>query len=123
MRIGSLQTAGWLVAAACAGGLAGCDGGAKAGGVLAALQSEDPSVRIAACVRAADAADKLALPLLVERLEDTCEDVRFSAIMALKKMTGQTLGYTWYGDEQARAPAVRRWREWLKSTRPDRTGD
>ena len=118
MRVSSLQMTGLLWAGVLAIGLAGCNGQAQAGSMLAGLQSENPSVRIHACVQAANAADKRALPLLVERLEDTSGDVRFSAFMALKKITGQSLGYRWYDGEQARAEAVRRWRDWLRSNRP-----
>ena len=31
----------------------------------------------------------------------------------LQKLTGETLGYRYYDDESARAPAIARWRAWL----------
>ena len=78
----------------------------------------DLSERIAACVRAARVRDAQAAPLLVERLEDRSADVRFFAIKALEKITGQLLGYRYYDPPAKRAVAVRRWREWLKARPP-----
>jgi hypothetical protein len=40
--------------------------------------------------------------------------MRFYAIGSLEKMTGQTLGYVYYQDAEARRSAVERWRKWLK---------
>ena len=51
------------------------------------LQSESVSERIKACIEAGEECDRTVLPLLVERLEDDDADVRFFAILALKKIT------------------------------------
>jgi hypothetical protein len=40
--------------------------------------------------------------------------VRFYAIEALEKLTGQTFGYAYYRDDDARRPAVEQWQAWLK---------
>ena len=93
------------------------------------LQDKDPSVRIAAAVRAAELKDEKAVPHLVERLSDGEDDVRFFAYIALRKITGQTMGYRYYDPPQPRAEAIRRWREWMKqrhlsppTTRPEGGG-
>lgn len=98
-----------------AGLLAGCAAGKAHRSVALGLQSDDPSQRIQACIEAVRLEDRKSLPLLVERLEDGSADVRLFAVTALKKMTGQALGYRYYAPPAERADAVRRWREWLKS--------
>lgn len=80
-----------------------------------ALQDENPSIRAEACRRAGEAKDASAIPLLVERLDDSAGDVRFFAIGALKRITGQTLGYRYHDDAQMRSQAVWRWRDWLRA--------
>jgi len=68
-----------------------------------------PAVKVAAASN-----DHTAIPRLVEDLNDSDSAIRFAAIQALEKMTGQTLGYRYYDDEPARRPAVQRWWQWLK---------
>lgn len=82
-------------------------------GLPTALQDENPSIRVEACRRAGEAKDGSVVPLLVERLDDSAGDVRFFAIGALKKITGQTLGYRYYDEAETRSQAVWRWRNWL----------
>jgi hypothetical protein len=83
------------------------------------LQSEDPANRISATIEAADTGDREVLPLLVDQLDDPDADVRMYAILSLRKLTGQTLGYRFYADPADRAAAVARWRAWL-ADRPRR---
>ncbi len=104
----------WTCAALPALAAAGC-GGAGAPALAVGLQSENPAERVDACIRAAQAQDASVLGLLVERLEDASADVRFFAIQALERMTGQTLGYRYYDAPEARRQSAWRWREWLKA--------
>lgn len=100
--------------------LCGCAGGGPEQ-TAAGLQSDNPSVRMDACVQAARSRDSSAVPLLVDRLNDPSSDVRFCAIRTLKSITGQTFDYPFYQDDRQRAASVARWREWLRSqaaTRP-----
>ncbi len=106
-----------------AAAIGGCDGLGSADPLVGRLQSGDPSVRIAACVQAAESSDGRTLPLLVDRLEDNSADVRMFAIRALEKKTGQTFGYVAYADAADRAAAVRRWRQWLRSNSPGGPGE
>ncbi len=80
----------------------------------AAIQSADPNERILGIFATATANDTLAVPLLVDRLEDEDEAVRFYAIIALDKITGQRLGYDYAKPAGARAPAVARWRQFVR---------
>jgi hypothetical protein len=79
------------------------------------LQSDDP---------AANRKDRQAVPLLVDRLSDSDDSVRFAAINALVRITGTDRGYRFYQPLGERAAAVGRWRQWLESAypRPAATG-
>ncbi len=75
------------------------------------FHSEAPEDRIAAIRRAADTRDAAVLGLMVDRLEDEDEAVRFYAILGLERMTGTRLGYDYADDVAQRRRAVMRWRE------------
>jgi hypothetical protein len=78
------------------------------------LNSDSPASAIPAIKQAADNNDRKAIPRLVDDLNDPDPAIRFAAIQALEKMTGQTLQYQYYDDELERRSAVQRWRQWLK---------
>jgi hypothetical protein len=103
-----LVTAG--IGLLCCGGCA-----AQPESLASRLQSQDPSVRIQAMVDAADSNDRQSLPYIVENLSSPESDVRFFAYIALKKITGLTMGYEFYGDSGQHQRAVMLWREWLKT--------
>ena len=86
--------------------------------VLKALQDDDPAIRQQAAIDAAGAKDRRAVPLLVDRLEDSDDGVRFAAINALARITGTDRGYRYYQPRSDRAAAVARWRQWLDGTYP-----
>ena len=92
--------------------------------VLKGLQSDDPAVRQQAAIDAASAKDRQAVPLLVDRLSDSDDAVRFAAINALVRITGTDRGYRFYQPAGERAAAVASWRQWLESAypRPATTG-
>ena len=92
--------------------LAGCQLGRPKPG--AGLASADPLERIQAIVAAGETRDASAVPLLVDRLEDEDQAVRFYAIQALTRITGQDMGYRYYRPFWERARAVRRWRGFLE---------
>ena len=89
--------------------LSGC-----AGGFPPDLHSPDPAARIRAMRQVAEQEDKTAVPLLVDRLEDEDEAVRFYAIAALFRMTGTDMGYKYYKPLRERLPAVKRWRQYVR---------
>ncbi|MFQ5501450.1 MAG: HEAT repeat domain-containing protein [Phycisphaerae bacterium] len=80
----------------------------------AAIQSEVPGDRILAIRSAGEARDRGAVPLLVDRLEDDDDGVRFFAILALEKITGDRLGYAYGDPPRLRAAAVERWRAYVR---------
>jgi hypothetical protein len=83
----------------------------------ATIQSQNPSERILAIRTAAETKDQGAVPLLVDRLEDEDEAVRFFAIIALDKITGERFGYDYAQPANLRAKAVERWREYVRQGR------
>lgn len=83
--------------------------------VYSRLQDENPQVRVRACVDAGNAGDRKAAALLVERLADTEDDVRVFAILALQKITGQSMGYRHFDTPAVRRQAIERWRKYLES--------
>lgn len=82
------------------------------------INSDDVSERIIAIRQAGEQKDRATVPILVDRLEDEDDAVRFYAILALEKITGRRLGYDYAQSDAQRAGSVRIWREYLKS--PDR---
>ncbi len=93
-------------------GSLGC--GPPRGGLYTKLQAEDPSARLEGVIEAGQSQDPQAVPYLIDRLTDSEQDVRFFAILALDRITGQTLGYRHYAPLAERLEAAQRWREWLE---------
>ena len=89
--------------------LAGCE--APRGPV--SINSDDPDLKVQAIKRAGDRRDEDHLPELVRDLDDADPAIRFYASAALRRVTGDAFGYHYYDDEEARKPAVARWRAWL----------
>lgn len=81
------------------------------------FQDEDPSVRMKAVLRAGRWKDRESVPYLVDRLTDGEAEVRFAAILALRRITDETFGYRYYEPAAKREQAVRRWRQWLRGGR------
>lgn len=82
------------------------------------LISERPAERIAAIKHAAEIGDQSVIAILVQRLEDPDEAVRFFAIIALEKLTGERFGYEYFDSEVERARAVARWRRYVEEHQP-----
>lgn len=86
----------------------------RGGSSRANIHSDDVNERILAIWQAAEQDDKSAIPLLVDRLEDEDEAVRFFAILALDKITGHRFGYDYGQPARQRAEAVDKWRAYAK---------
>jgi len=82
-----------------------------------ALSHTDPAVRIPAFQQAAEQQNKAAVPYLVEGLTDSNRAVRFYAIQALQRLTGETYGYDYKAGEAAREAAAARWRAALQQVK------
>jgi hypothetical protein len=87
--------------------LAGCGPG---DGPRVSLTSDDPAGRIPAMKQAAARKDAGAVPQLVELLASDDPAERLYAIEALRRITGKTMGYNYYGSEAERAEAIARWK-------------
>ena len=79
------------------------------------LTSDSPPRLIPAIKIAANNHDRAAIPGLIQNLDDKDSAVRFAAISALRKMTGEDFGYRYYDREFDRQPAIQRWHLWLKA--------
>lgn len=80
------------------------------------LTDPDPAAKIPAMKEAAREKNLKAVEQLVEDLNSEDPAVRFYAIEALKRMTGQTFDYHYYDDEEGRKPALEKWSQWLEAT-------
>jgi hypothetical protein len=83
-----------------------------AGSLYQRLQAEDPAVRIQAAREAAQRKDRRAVGLLIDRLSDPEDDVRFFSHIALQKITDQDFGWQPWQPEAERSKAVQQWRAW-----------
>lgn len=78
------------------------------------ISSEGVEDRIRGIKIAADRKDVGAVPLIVDRLEDEDDGVRFYAILALERITGERFGYDYAKVSRDRAASVQKWRLYIK---------
>ncbi len=81
------------------------------------LTSGSPVDQAAAAVWLAERGDTASVHRLVGLLESEDPSVRMYAILALRRLTGETYGYAWYDDADSRRDAVERWRDSLREGR------
>lgn len=81
------------------------------------MQSVNPVDRILGIRAAVERGDRSAVPHIVDRLEDEDDGVRFFAIIALDRITGERFGYDYAKPATERAAAVGRWREYVHGSR------
>jgi hypothetical protein len=105
-----LAAVAWAAAALSATlyGVAGCGPGPQK-----AITNPDPSGKIPAMKEAVRVHDLRVAPQLVKDLASDDGAVRFYAIEALHRLTGETFGYVYYQNEEQRDPALRKWKDWL----------
>jgi HEAT repeat protein len=92
-----------------AGGLAGCTPDALSGG----FDGPDPASRLHAARSAASGTDQRDLPELVELLDDDDPVVRWVAIGALRKRTGENFGYDHTAPRVEQQKAIERWKAYV----------
>ncbi len=80
------------------------------------LESRLPAERIEAVVALGNGGDPSSVPALVERLEDEDPAVRFYAILALERLTGERRGYDYRAPIDRRRAAVLRWRAYVQQS-------
>ena len=67
-------------------------------------------------IKEAVAADDLKSSIaMINDLQSDDAAVRLFAIQGLKRLTGEDFGYRYYADPRQRAPAIERWKRWLKA--------
>ncbi len=76
------------------------------------IADPDPDVKIRAIKQAVASGDRAKIPPLIKQLESDDPAVRFYAIEALGRLTGQTLGYVYFHGIDQRREAVGRWKRW-----------
>ena len=101
-----------LIAPALMLAMSGCKVGPKN---FFSLTNAAPHVRSRAVTLGDDLPDAIAVPALIDRLEDTDSVVRLSAHESLKRRTGQDFGFIPWAEAAVRARSVARWREWWKA--------
>lgn len=77
------------------------------------VANPDVSVKAPMIELAVQKHDTSVIPQLVHDLDDADPANRFYAIDGLRKLTGESFGYRFYDDEDARKPAVGKWQSWL----------
>lgn len=92
-----------------AGVVVGCNGP----DLIVRLRDEDPLICLPAIREAGQTGDRRTLPCLVELLGDEEGDVRVFSVGALRKITGESMGYHSYDPLAQRAAAQHRWLQWL----------
>jgi hypothetical protein len=107
----------WVCLAAVSFVMAAAAGCTPAASYQKLLQSATPLDRVHGCAQAADSGDKAAVGLLVDRLEDSDEAVRFAAHQSLRKLTDKDFGYRESDPPANRAAAVARWRQYAATRR------
>jgi hypothetical protein len=78
------------------------------------INSDDPDLKIQAIEQDVCRKNTTDIPKMVDDLKSDDAAVRFYAIQALRRMTHDDFGYRFYEDEDQRAPAIARWKKWLK---------
>lgn len=86
------------------------------------FNSPDPAALIPAIVAASETRDRRAIPDLIRSLDSQDPAVRFAAIQALERITGQTLGYDYAAPETDRRRQVDAWVRWYQE-QPGRSSE
>lgn len=77
------------------------------------LESFDPARRLRATKAVAESEDQRFIPALVDRLSDEDVAVRFGAILALERLTGERFGYNSWSPPEERQKAIESWRAYV----------
>jgi len=78
------------------------------------LQDEDLFVRMATARMLDELGVKSAVPALIEALDDVQGAVREAAVVALRRITGEDMGFNPVGSDVDRAKRLKTWRDWWK---------
>jgi hypothetical protein len=78
------------------------------------LLDEDLFVRMATARMLDELEVKSAVPALIEALDDVQGAVREAAVVALRRITGEDMGFNPVGSDVDRAKRLKAWRDWWK---------
>ena len=78
------------------------------------LLDEDLFVRMATARMLDELGVKSAVPALIEALDDVQGAVREAAVVALRRITGEDMGFNPVGSDVDRAKRLKAWRDWWK---------
>lgn len=79
------------------------------------ISNDDPAIKIPAIVRAVRENDRSQVPRLVDELDNADPAVRFYAIEALRRLSGEDFDYDWTEDDRLeRQRMIRPWREYVQ---------
>lgn len=81
------------------------------------VASDDPERKIPGIKQDVDRDDRADVPLMVRDLDSDDPAVRFYSIQGLGRLTGYDFGYRYWEADDARRPAVARWKQWLATNR------
>lgn len=79
------------------------------------IHAPDSQTRLDHIIEAGRTGDGHAIAPLIEQLDSDDPAVRLYAITALRRITGQQMGYSPYASQATRQPAIRRWTAALES--------
>ncbi len=111
--IAPVQGAAWTLAGTVCFVVSGC-----ARAPQATFDSAYSGSLIMAIASAAERKDQEAIPQLIECLDHEDPLVRFAAIQALERITGQTLDYDYAAPERERRERVEAWVRWYEGRTP-----
>jgi hypothetical protein len=80
------------------------------------FDSPDPGARLDAITDAAAVKDRSAVGPLIESLDSDDPAVRLASILALERITGQSLGYDYAAPSWRRSEQAARWAAWYRET-------
>jgi len=92
-------------------------GGCTDPSTVVGFDEADPGARIRAIQQASGQEDRQSLGKLIEALDSDDPAVRFLAVRALEKRTGQTFGYEHFASRSDREAAMKSWQDWFERTK------
>jgi hypothetical protein len=78
------------------------------------LASDDSAEKIPALKAAGEQRDAALVPRIIPELANDDPAVRFYAIEALRRITGETFGYRFYDSPDQQKEAIARWQDWAR---------
>ncbi|MEZ5978552.1 MAG: HEAT repeat domain-containing protein [Planctomycetota bacterium] len=91
--------------------------------VVPMLRDDELFVRMAAARVLGDLGNHVAVPALIDALEDVEPSVREAAVISLRTLTGRSFGFDPNADPKDRTKRVQSWRDWWSGENAKGAGD